>query len=99
MKLIQEFLNEIGFNITIMVGGIIGGIIGRKKDRPMWEQIFSVFTSAFIANYTAPLIIELFGLGQNTIGGVGFIAGYSGKTMLDYLFEKFKKKVEEKIEE
>ena len=99
MKLIQEFLNEIGLNITIMVGGVIGGIIGRKKDRPMWEQIFSVFTSAFIANYTAPLIIELFGLSTNTIGGVGFISGYMGKHMLDYLFEKFKKKVDEKIEE
>jgi hypothetical protein len=31
-------------------------------------------------------------MGENTLAGVGFIAGYSGKTMLEYTMEKLTKK-------
>ena len=99
MKLIQEFLNEVGFNMALLIGGAIGALIGRNKEKPMWQQILSVFMAAFIANYTAPVAVELFGLSEKTLPGLGFIIGYSGKTMLDYTIGKIKKKADEKIEE
>jgi hypothetical protein len=99
MKLIQEFINEVGFNMALLIGGAIGALIGRNKEKPMWQQILSVFMAAFIANYTAPVAVELFGLSEKTLPGLGFIIGYSGKTMLDYTIGKIKKKADEKIEE
>ncbi len=93
MKTIQEILEAIGFNVTLLIGGAIGSLIGMKKDKPLWQQVLSVFAAAFIANYTAPVIIELFGLSEKSIAGMGFIIGYSGKHMLDYTLGKLKKKV------
>jgi hypothetical protein len=79
--------------MTLLIGGAIGGFIGRKKEMPLWQQMFSVFTAAFIANYTAPVLIEFMALSDKTLPGMGFIVGYSGKHLLDYGLGKIKKKV------
>lgn len=94
MKMLQEFLNEIGFNIALLIGGGIGALIGRNKEKPMWQQILSVFMAAFIANYTAPVLIEFMSLSEKTLPGLGFIIGYANKGFLDYTIGKIKKKAE-----
>ncbi len=92
MKLISETLQALGINTSLIIGGVIGSLIGMKPGLPWWKQLLSVLVAAFIANYTAPVIVDLFGMGQNTLAGVGFIAGYSGKHMLEYTMEKLTKK-------
>jgi len=91
MKTFYEILNSLGINASLIIGGVIGGLIGMKPGLVWWKQLISVLIAAFIANYTAPVIVDLFGMGQNTLAGVGFIAGYSGKTMLEYTMEKITK--------
>lgn len=97
MRTIQEFLDAIGLNVTLLIGGAIGSFISRKKDKPIWQQFIYVITAAFIANYTAPLIVELFELSEKTLPGVGFILGYAELGMLDYVLNSFKKKVDKQI--
>jgi hypothetical protein len=92
MKTFYEILNSLGINASLIIGGVIGGLIGMKPGLSWWKQLLSVLIAAFIANYTAPVIVDLFGMGENTLAGVGFIAGYSGKTMLEYTMEKLTKK-------
>mgnify|MGYP006269398585 FL=1 len=92
MKTLQQLLDLIGLNITLLIGGAIGAWVGMKKHQPWWVQLITVFTGAFIANYTAPVVISLFGLAPNTLGGIGFITGYMGKHGLEYIIEKLKKK-------
>jgi hypothetical protein len=92
LKQIQELLEAIGLNITLLIGGAIGALIGMKKGQPWWIQAFTVFTGAFIANYTAPVVIDLFGMNLNSLGGVGFLVGYMGKHGLEYVIDKLKTK-------
>ena len=92
LKQIQEFLELIGLNVTLLIGGAIGALIGMKKNQPWWIQALTVFTGAFIANYTAPVVVDLFGMNLNSLGGVGFLVGYMGKHGLEYVIEKFKAK-------
>ena len=92
MKIINEVLTNLGINVSLIIGGIIGALIGMKPNLPWWKQVLSVLMGAFIANYTAPVIVEVFGMGDNTLAGVGFVSGYSGKAMLDYIMDKLKKK-------
>lgn len=92
MKTFYEALNHLGINVSLIIGGIIGSLIGMKPNLPWWKQVLSVLMGAFIANYTAPVIVEVFGMGDNTLAGVGFVSGYSGKHMLDYIMDKLKKK-------
>ncbi len=93
MKTFYEILNSLGINVSLIIGGVIGSLIGMKPGLPFWKQFVAVLVGAFIANYTAPVIVSLFGMGENTLPGIGFIAGYSSKHMLEYTMEKlFKKK-------
>jgi len=92
LKQIQELLEAIGLNITLLIGGAIGALIGMKKGQPWWIQAFTVFTGAFIANYTAPVVVDLFGMNPNSLGGVGFLVGYMGKHGLEYVIDKLKTK-------
>jgi len=92
MKTIQEILNALGLNITLLIGGAIGSFIGIKKGQPWWLQTLTVFTGAFIANYTAPVVVDLFGMNANSLGGVGFLVGYMGKHSLEFIIDKLKSK-------
>ena len=92
MKTLQEILQTLGINISLIIGGTIGGFIGMKKDVPVWLQITTVLSAAFIANYCTPVILEIFNMDKGVAPGLGFICGYSGKAMLDYTIDKLKKK-------
>ena len=91
LKQIQDILASVGLNFTLLMGGAIGAWIGMKPSQPWWVQVITVFTGAFIANYTAPVVVDLFGMSINSLGGVGFIVGYMGKHGLEFIIEKFKK--------
>jgi hypothetical protein len=71
---------------------MIGSLIGMKPGLSWWKQFIAVIIGAFVANYSAPVIVSLFGMAENTLPGVGFIAGYSGKQMLEYTMQKLTKK-------
>ena len=92
MKVINELLNSLGFNISLLVGGALGSMIGLKKGRSFWHNFTTVVASAIISNYCTPVVIALFGLEPSTMAGIGFIVGYSNKAMLDYALEKLKKR-------
>jgi hypothetical protein len=91
LKQIQILLETVGLNFTLLLGGAIGAWIGMKNGQPWWVQAITVFTGAFIANYTAPVVIDLFGMSAGSVGGVGFLTGYMGKQGLEFIIEKFKK--------
>jgi hypothetical protein len=92
MKVLNELLNSLGINVSLIIGGVIGALIGMKPGLSWWKQLISVLVAAFIANYCSPVIVDLFGMNQNTMAGVGFITGYSGKAMLEYTMLKLTKK-------
>jgi hypothetical protein len=92
MKTFYEILNSLGLNVSLIIGGVIGSLIGMKPGLPWWKQFITVVVGAFVANYCSPIIVDLFGMNQNTMAGVGFITGYSGKHMLEYTMEKLTKK-------
>ena len=92
MKTISEILSSLGFNVSLLIGGALGSMIGLKKGRSFWHNFTTVCASAIIANYVTPVVISLFGLESTATAGIGFIVGYSNKTMLDYILEKIKKK-------
>lgn len=92
MKTVHELLQALGLNVSLLIGGVIGSLIGMKPGLPWWKQFITVVVGAFIANYCSPIIVDLFGMNQNTIAGVGFITGYSGKTMLEYTMQKLTKR-------
>ena len=92
MKQISDFLNSLGLNLTLIIAGMIGSFIGLKKGQPFWVQALALFTGAFIANYATPLFIELFGLSNASLGGLAFMLGYLGKSGLELIIDKFKKK-------
>jgi hypothetical protein len=88
MKTLHELLSSLGINVSLIIGGIIGALIGMKPGLSWWKQLISVLVAAFIANYCSPVIVDLFGMNHNTMAGVGFITGYSGKAMLEYTMQK-----------
>ena len=92
MKTFYELLNSLGINASLIVGGMIGSLIGMKPGLPFWKQFVAVLVGAVLANYCSPIIVDLFGMNQNSLAGVGFITGYSGKQMLEYTMQKLTKK-------
>lgn len=96
---ILEILNQIGLNLTLIIAGSVGAFIGRNKQHTFWQQFVTLFTSAFIANYLTPVLIEFLSLSEKTHGGLAFVIGYMGKHALDYLVGKLKKKVRVKLED
>lgn len=92
MKTLTDILTSLGFNVSLLIGGALGSIIGLKKGKSFWHNFATVCASAIIANYVTPVVISLFGLEPTATAGIGFIVGYSNKAMLDYVLEKLKKK-------
>lgn len=92
MKTITEILTSLGFNVSLLIGGALGSLIGLKKGRSFWHNFATVCASALIANYCTPVIISLFGLEPTATAGIGFIVGYTNKTFLEYIIERLKKK-------
>ena len=92
MKTIATIIESLGFNISLLIAGALGSLIGLKKGRSFWHNFITVIASAIIANYCTPVIISLFGLEPNTVAGIGFIVGYTNKTFLEYIIERLKKK-------
>jgi hypothetical protein len=90
-KQLQQLLEAVGLNFTLLLAGAIGTWVGMKNGQPWWVQAITVFTGAFIANYTAPVVVDLFGMSAGSVGGVGFLTGYMGKQGLEFIIEKFKK--------
>ena len=91
-KVIIEALNNLGFNLTLLIGGGIGSVIGLKSGKSFWHNFTTVIASALIANYVTPVILTLFGLDVSATAGIGFVVGYSNKAMLEYIIERLKKK-------
>ena len=92
MKTILTLIENLGFNLSLLIAGALGSLIGLKKGKPFWHNFITVIASALIANYVTPVVISLFGLEPNTVAGIGFIVGYSNKAMLEYVLERLKKK-------
>jgi energy-converting hydrogenase Eha subunit A len=92
MKHLYEILNNLGFNLTLLIGGGIGSVIGLKSGKSFWHNFTTVIASALIANYTTPVILTLFGLDISAMAGIGFVVGYTNKAMLEYVIERLKKK-------
>jgi energy-converting hydrogenase Eha subunit A len=92
MKAILTLIESLGFNLSLLIAGSLGSLIGLKKGKPFWHNFLTVIVSALIANYVTPVVISLFGLEPNTVAGIGFIVGYSNKAMLEYVLERLKKK-------
>jgi hypothetical protein len=95
MNKIIEILNQIDLNFSLLMAGALGGLIGIKKNQPWYRSVISVIVGAIIANYSAPLIIHLFSMDENTLGGIGFVCGYSGKHLLEAVMTKLTKKITE----
>jgi hypothetical protein len=92
MKTAHEILQSLGINVSLIIGGIIGSLIGMKKGLPFYQQFIAVLAAAFIANYVSPVIVDLFSMDNNSLPGIGFIAGYSSKNMLEFTMNKLFKK-------
>lgn len=94
MEKLIKIIEEIGLNYQLIIAGALGGLIGIKKDMPWYRSVISVIMGAIIATYTAPLLIELFSMDMNVLGGIGFISGYAGKHILEAIMKRITKKIE-----
>lgn len=97
MKMLNEFFEFVGINISILLVGFIGAVFmaGNQKDMKPWERIFSVFGGAFTANYFTPLVQDYFEISDRMIYGVAFALGYSGLKSLEIIIKKFHSKIED----
>lgn len=99
MKNINEFLQNIGFEVAAFIGGIAGAFVSTsKKKKSFLERLTAVLSGGLIANYLTPVFIAVLPLGEGGDYGMAFILGFMGMSsvefVIDYLQGKFDKSEE-----
>lgn len=92
----REFLLGIGINVGLAVSGFFGSLllVGQQKNQNVKEQIVSIIGGTMSANYLTPVAIDTLKLSNESLHyGVGFVIGFGGLKVVEYLYNKWFNKV------
>lgn len=93
--MIKEFLQEVGINIGISVAGLFGALllIGKSATVNLKTTFFSIISGVASANYITPIVIDLIRVDEKYQMSIGFILGFLGLKGVEFISNKFLKKV------
>ena len=91
----QEFLKELGINISISVAGLFGSLllIGKDATVNLKTTFFSIVSGVASANYITPIVIDISRVNPKYQMSVGFILGFLGLKGVEIISNKLIKKV------
>lgn len=91
----QEFLKELGINISISVAGLFGSLllIGKDATVNLKTTFFSIVSGVASANYITPIVIDIARVNPKYQMSVGFILGFLGLKGVEIISNKLIKKV------
>ena len=92
----KELLHEIGINIGISVAGLFGSLllIGKNATVNLKTTFFSIISGVASANYITPIVLDITRVDVKYQMSVGFILGFLGLKGVEYITNKFIKKVD-----
>jgi hypothetical protein len=92
----KELLHEIGINIGISVAGLFGSLllIGKTATVNLRATFFSLISGVASANYITPIVLDITRVDVKYQMSVGFILGFLGLKGVEYITNKFIKKVD-----
>lgn len=92
----KELLHEIGINIGISVAGLFGSLllIGKSATVNLRATFFSLISGVASANYITPIVLDITRVDVKYQMSVGFILGFLGLKGVEYITNKFIKKVD-----
>ena len=92
----KELLHEIGINIGISVAGLFGSLllIGKNATVNLKTTFFSIISGVASANYITPIVLDITRVDIKYQMSVGFILGFLGLKGVEYISNKFIKKVD-----
>lgn len=92
----KELLHEIGINIGISVAGLFGSLllIGKTATVNLRATFFSLVSGVASANYITPIVLDITRVDVKYQMSVGFILGFLGLKGVEYITNKFIKKVD-----
>lgn len=88
----KEFLLGIGINVGLAVSGFFGSLllIGQQKKQNIREQIISIIGGTMSANYLTPVAIDFLKFENTSLHyGVGFVIGFGGLKVVEFLYNKW----------
>ena len=90
----QEFLKELGINISISVAGLFGALllVGKSATVDLKTTFFSIVSGVASANYITPIVIDLARVDNKYQMSVAFILGFLGLKGVEIISNKFLKK-------
>lgn len=90
----QEFLKELGINISISVAGLFGALllVGKSATVDLKTTFFSIVSGVASANYITPIVIDLTRVDNKYQMSVAFILGFLGLKGVEIISNKFLKK-------
>ena len=91
----KELLHEIGINIGISVAGLFGSLllIGKNATVNLKTTFFSIISGVASANYITPIVLDITRVDMKYQMSVGFILGFLGLKGVEYISNKFIKKI------
>jgi hypothetical protein len=92
----KELLHEIGINIGISVAGLFGSLllIGKNATVNLKTTFFSIISGVASANYITPIVLDITRVDIKYQMSVGFILGFLGLKGVEYISNKFIKKID-----
>ena len=92
----KELLHEIGINIGISVAGLFGSLllIGKNATVNLKTTFFSIISGVASANYITPIVLDITRVDMKYQMSVGFILGFLGLKGVEYISNKFIKKID-----
>ncbi len=92
----KELLHEIGINIGISVAGLFGSLllIGKNATVKLKTTFFSIISGVASANYITPIVLDITRVDIKYQMSVGFILGFLGLKGVEYISNKFIKKID-----
>ena len=80
----DAILAALGLTKGSVIGGFLGALISLKfiEGLNFWQRLTTVFAEMIVAAYSTPIAVELLELKPSTEGGVAFLIGLFGMSLV-----------------
>jgi hypothetical protein len=91
LKMKNNFLNDLGISLTILLPGFFGALLLVRKEGKSWKQnALTLLTGSFSAAYITPFLIEILNINsKNAEAFFGFVVGFGSIQILDFIIQKY----------